>query len=95
MEIGADPSTGGETVIAVSQVKRRGGACSERTFGGVTGGKNSSSTERTGEAGGLRMWDVITSAAIKARWSVNTTTSVTYRDNAQPFESSIVNLKLA
>jgi hypothetical protein len=87
----ADPSTGGETVIAVSQLKRLGAASSERTFGRITGGKNSSSTERrTGEAGTLRVRDVITSAAIKAIWSVSTTTNATYREGPHPFDSAIV-----
>jgi hypothetical protein len=63
----ADPRRGGETVIAVSQLKLRGRAISERTFGRTTGGKYRSSTDRTGEAGRLRVLDVITSAAIKAR----------------------------
>jgi hypothetical protein len=92
MDTEADPKTGGETVIAVPQLKFRGAAFSERTFGRITGGKNSSSTERTGEARRLPVRDVITSAAIKARWSVNTTSSVTYRQNVHPFESSIINL---
>jgi hypothetical protein len=92
MDTEADPKTGGETVIAVPQFKLRGAAFSERTFGRITGGKNSSSTERTGEARRLPVRDVVTNAAIKARWSVNTTSNVAYRENVQPFESSMVNL---
>jgi len=74
-------------VIAVSPLKRRSRAFSERTLGRIGGGRNKTSTDGSMDATGVPIREALASRATNARCKANTMMRIVYREKSHALDS--------